>query len=463
MRYVLKYFIKKVVLTCFFCNLFIFGRSFKLFSEDFARFSISELFALPKIRLAQLDYKISLLESKSIARPFLPFFSFSSDFLSSGNFIFQALDFSYNPCVNIYQHLPGGLVFQSSFSVPFYFSQDFFTGANELFSANIESSFSLRIPICFSKNCLSDFNLLLKDFYDLHLTYAKNCLDISQLSEIADFFYRISLFLVYKRMKTSLEDKLFLTQQLCKDYEESLKLGKISIVSYMQVSENHLSVNKELAEVKLLLIQNETLLKSKKVDLNELEKKFNINDFIGLWENSISLFENSSLSEKNELLLLKRNYFSLLKSAKSEMPSLFLETSFSYPSLENGFSVKNISWKASLYFNLNIFPDANLFDCKKKLDIARLSYKISEEQLELKKINKKKERVLLKENSAAYCENMKSAFNLENERAKSFESLFSLGRLSKLDLDFQKNSANLAELYYLKARIEHLNLISSLY
>ncbi len=459
----MKCFIKKVVLMCFFFNLFVFGRCFKLFSEDFARFSISELFTLPKIQLAQLDYKVSLLESKSIERPFLPFFSFSSDFLSSGNFIFQSLDFSYNSCVNIYQHLPGGLVFQSSFSVPFYFSQDFFTGANELFSANIESSFSLRIPICFSKNCLSDFNVLLRDFYDLHQTYAKNCLDISQSSEIADFFYKISLFLLYKRMKAALEDKLFLTQQLCKDYEESLKLGKNSVVSYMQVSENYFSVNKELAEVKLLLIQNETLLKSKKIELNEWEKNFNINDFIAFWENNISFFENSSLSEKNELLLLKRNYFSLLKSAKSEMPSLFLETSFSYPSLENGFSIKNVSWKARVYFDLNIFPESNLFDCKKKLDIARLSYRISEEQLELKKINKKQERILLKENSLAYCENMKSAFNLENERAKSFESLFSLGRLSKLDLDFQKNSAILAELYYLKAKIEHLNLISSLY
>jgi len=448
---------------CFFFNLFVFGRCFKLFSEDFTTFSISELFTLPKIQLAQLDYKVSLLESKSIERPFLPFFSFSSDFLSSGNFIFQSLDFSYNPCVNIYQHLPGGLVFQSSFSVPFYFSQDFFTGANEFFSANIESSFSLRIPICFSKNCLSDFNVLLRDFYDLHQTYAKNCLDISQSSEIADFFYKISLFLLYKRMKTALEDKLFLTQQLCKDYEESLKLGKNSVVSYMQVSENYFSVNKELAEVKLLLIQNETLLKSKKIDLNEWEKNFNINDFIAFWENNISFFENSSLSEKNELLLLKRNYFSLLKSAKSEMPSLFLETSFSYPSLENGFSIKNVSWKARVYFDLNIFPESNLFDCKKKLDIARLSYRISEEQLELKKINKKQERILLKENSLAYCENMKNAFNLENERAQSFESLFSLGRLSKLDLDFQKNSAILAELYYLKAKIEHLNLISSLY
>lgn len=447
--------LKKVLIACFLCKIFAFSQNYTDFDKDF----FSLLFFLPEIQQSQLDYKISLLENKSVERLFVPYASFSTDFNSGEKNFSTFSGVNSNSCAKIFQYLPGGLLFQTEISVPSYFSKDF-----NSFSIELNPLFLLEVPLCFSKIFISEFDSFFKNSFSIAQNYAKNSLNIAQRIAMKDFFYQMALFLFYKQKCLVLEEKLLLTENLCHDYEELLKMGKISLVNYMQVSEQYFSINKELSEAKLLLVQNETLLKSKKIDLSEWKEHFSLLDFILFWEENIEyLFASEFFSYEKELLLLKKNYSSLIKSVRNEMPTISLSSSFSCRPVANDFFFDNFSWNASISFNINVFPVVPYFDSKKKLVMAKKSYELSKETIEKIRFNKLKERNSMIKNSLAYCENMKNAFKTEQERKKMIEALFSMGRLSKMDVDFQKNAENLAELYYLKAKIDHLNMISSFY
>ncbi len=403
---------------------------------------------------------------KNIFLDYKNFFLPSFDFNFSGSYLgeFESANSSTNlsPTFTLNQNLPGGAIFKigSDYSLD-VLNLDW--DVNHTHALNPFASF--EIPLIFDKKFFRenvDGSLKYAKFYEKFLDADYK---LKNKENLCDFVNNFGNFLYYLELKKVLREKNQILNLQEENFEKMILTGKVSAMEVSEKIKSNYENLKEISENEnnILKSKENLILMDLKFDLENESENILLKDFLLFW---LNILENENknendflfLSENYELSLLDKNYYENVRSSVKNLPSF--TTDFFLQNESSSFSsfpdFKNAVWKAKISVNIPISFGNNIFLQGKNQSLKRKIYFFERERI-YDKISLKSEKISsVKKIYSDYILNLLYQLKIEEKRTETYEKLLEMGKISKLDLEFQKNQKNLSECYFYKAKLDYI-------
>ncbi|MBQ5999652.1 MAG: TolC family protein [Treponema sp.] len=409
-------------------------------SENYKNYIVSDFCSFPFFQEACIKKQIGLMSILDYKDFYFPKLKFSAQNTCSGNFEDGWKSFSSVPAFSFEQKLPGAC--RLDYSVLGNLS---LSGEMD-FKYNIVPSVMISMPVVSGRKFLSLYNFYGKNNYSSRKKMIELSYNISLREGIYDYISEMGLYLYYRRMSELYSQKYELLEQITRDYETLFNLGKVTAVNVSDKISEKLQFLQSSVEIDGKLIASKKALSELGVSTAAVQD--GLNEFLDFWKNKFSGFDDFQYyKDQMELISIDLEHFNYVESNLSAVP--YVSAGFSVASLysESDFpEFSEGSWNFNLGFTI---PFRSSFGIKAISSVVRHKAlaELEKQKASRRQVCTDTERNGYLELYTTYKRAMDNAAALEKSRLQEYEDLHKIGKLSEYDLNMQRNTSALSDLY----------------
>jgi len=429
---------KKIFLFLLFSYLLPFFISAE--SENYKNCQDLYFGSLPFFQEACLKRQLSLMSIQDYKDFYLPKLKFSAQNSFSGNFEEGWKNFSSIPSLSFEQKLPGACRIDYKVLGNLSLSEEMD------FKYNLVPSVMLSLPVVSGRKLLPLYNSYGKNNYSARKKLLELSYDISIRDGIYDFISEAGNYLYYRRMSELYSQKYELLEQITRDYETLFTVGKVTAVNVSDKIAEKFQFLQSTVEVEGKLIASKKALSELGVNTADIQNELNV--FLDYWKKEFSDFDGSQYyKDQKELISIDLEHYNYIESNLSAVPYVSAGFSVSSPYSQSDFpEFSEGSWNFNLGFTIPLNSSIGINAISSIVRHKTLT------ELEKQKSSRRQsctdtERKGYLELYTTYKSAMDNAAALEKSRLQEYEELYKIGKLSEYDLNMQRNTAALSDLY----------------